>query len=111
MGPRASESAVRAHIERLVERIVQGVHPRQVILFGSLARGDYHSGSDLDVCIIVDRAEGWFERQKRIRKLIHIPGIDVEPHVYTREEFDRMLQEENPLALRIAKEGKTLYEQ
>jgi hypothetical protein len=37
--------------------------------------------------------------------------VEVEPHVYTAEEFAAMIARENPLALRIVAEGKVLYEQ
>jgi len=53
----------------------------------------------------------WFDRHSSFRRLVDIPGVDIEPHVYTVAEYERMLAEENPLALRIRAEGKVLYEQ
>jgi hypothetical protein len=35
----------------------------------------------------------------------------VKPHVYTADEFKKLIEDRNPLALRIVSEGKTLYEQ
>jgi len=40
-------------IDELVRRIVEAVHPRRVILFGSAARGDMSPNSDLDVLVIM----------------------------------------------------------
>ena len=67
--------------------------------------------SDFDLCIILAQAEDWFERQRRFRRLVDLPGIEVEPRIYTVVEYAKMLEQENPLALRIREEGKVLYEQ
>ena len=42
-------------IEQYVEAVrkIYGSHVRQIILYGSYARGDYKSTSDIDFCIIV----------------------------------------------------------
>lgn len=106
-----AESVLQTEIERLVRRIVSQARPLRIILFGSFARGDFNTSSDLDLCIIVPSAEEWFERSRRFRALTRLPDLDVEPHVYTAEEFAAMIARENPLALRIVAEGKLLYEQ
>ena len=85
--------------------------PLRIVLFGSFARGDFNTSSDLDLCIIVASAEEWFERARRFRALTRLSEVEVEPHVYTAEEFAAMIARENPLALRIVAEGKVLYEQ
>jgi predicted nucleotidyltransferase len=108
---RPAQSEVSARLELLVERIVAAVNPVRVILFGSFARGDYTAMSDLDVCVILAQAEEWFERQSRFRRLVDLPGVELEPHIYTVEEYAKMLEQDNPLALRIRSEGKVLYEQ
>jgi predicted nucleotidyltransferase len=108
---RASESALQTEIEKLVRRIVSQARPLRIILFGSFARGDFNTSSDLDLCIIVESAEESFERSRRFRALTRLPELNVEPHVYTAEEFAEMIARENPLALRIVAEGKILYEQ
>ena len=41
-------------IHRMVRRIVQGFHPRQVILFGSHARGQATPDSDVDLLVVMD---------------------------------------------------------
>lgn len=107
---RSTQSEVNTQLELLVERIVAAVNPVRVILFGSFARGDYTAMSDLDVCIILAEADEWFERQSRFRRLVDLPDVELEPHIYTVEEYAKMLEQENPLALRIRSEGKVLYE-
>ncbi|HUV08019.1 MAG TPA: nucleotidyltransferase domain-containing protein [Spirochaetia bacterium] len=98
-------------IDELVRQIVDSFNPKKIMLFGSYARGDFHSGSDLDLCIIADSELDWFERNLAFKRKIHSEIPHIEAHIYTQAEWDKMLQEERPLALQILKEGKILYEQ
>ena len=65
---------------------------RTVILIGSLARGDYTAFSDADVIVICDEAP-----ERHIDRAIPFMDpsmpVDVEPRVYTTEEFLRMARE------------------
>jgi predicted nucleotidyltransferase/HEPN domain-containing protein len=47
------EKNAREPLERLIALIVQELHPEQVWLFGSRARGDAHSDSDYDLFVVV----------------------------------------------------------
>ena len=48
-------------LDEVVQRIVETAHPRQIILFGSAARGSTEPNSDLDVLEVV--AEDIHQRQ------------------------------------------------
>ena len=48
-------------LDDLVERVVEAVHPRRIILFGSGARGDLGPNSDLDLLIVM--TDGTHRRQ------------------------------------------------
>jgi len=41
-------------LENIVQRIVNGVHPQKIILFGSYAYGDPNADSDLDLLVIME---------------------------------------------------------
>jgi len=60
--------------------------------FGSLARGDWGVGSDLDVIIRVDAADWpFFERPSQFdTSALPVP---VDLVVYTEEEWDRLVEE------------------
>ena len=94
----------------IVSRIGEHLHPLKVILFGSYARGDYHAGSDVDLCVIVEHAGDWFQRVYEFKRFVDIPGWEIEPHIYTPGEFRRLLNQANPLVRRITEEGMVLYE-
>jgi hypothetical protein len=52
----------------------------------SLARGDFHQGSDLDLIIIKETSKKFPDRIEEV--LGYVPGgIAVEPRVYTPEEI------------------------
>lgn len=44
------------YIEEL--RRIYGTHLKQIILYGSYARGDYRDDSDIDLMVLVDLPEG-----------------------------------------------------
>ena len=59
----------------------------KVYLYGSFARGDFNEGSDIDL-IIVGQFEG--RMPERIKKVIDLTSLPVEPLVYTESEFEEM---------------------
>lgn len=40
-------------LDKLVARIVDTVHPKRIILFGSAARGEMDASSDIDVLVVM----------------------------------------------------------
>jgi uncharacterized protein len=75
-------------------RDIRNGHPEVLSIrwFGSWVRGDAGVGSDVDLCIVVDRSD----TPRRDRMMAFLPrvfpvGIDL--FVYTREEFDSLGRE------------------
>jgi len=83
-----------------------------VMLFGSVARGDATLASDVDLLVLVEGAEGWVVRQ-RLYDLIYpmIPalGVDVSLIVMDRKRFIRMIGDGDPFALSVVREGVQLH--
>lgn len=81
---------------KAVARQMKANHPEieQVLLFGSLARGEAVPGSDADLLVILSSSDQPFlERIPRYLPVGLPVGVDVFP--YTREEIDRMLDNGN----------------
>ena len=90
-----------------LHEIVSSFEIDQIILFGSYARGDYHENSDIDLIIIGSFQERFFERIGKILDLSP-SDLNIEPLVYTKEEFNKMQQNENPFILTVISEGIAL---
>jgi len=63
---------------------------QQVVLFGSLAKGDYVPGSDADVLVILEGdSRSFMERIPEFRRCFAGLAIDVEVFPYTCDEMVR----------------------
>jgi predicted nucleotidyltransferase len=108
-----NDSISKDDFDKIIKKIIEHISPLKIICFGSYARGDFHTGSDLDLCIIVRKASDWFDRHIEFKKLFKTETMEteIEPHIYTLEEYSKMLKDENSFILQIAKEGRIVYEQ
>jgi predicted nucleotidyltransferase len=85
-----------------------GRHVRQIILFGSQARGDAREGSDYDFIIVVD------QRSRALRKLVSEAGCELLNRtdslcaalVYDKDQWEQVRG--SPLGWNAEKEGVLL---
>lgn len=107
---------VMSFLRCYAERLVRSGEARLVILYGSLARGDYTIFSDADLLIIVDKAE---ERIiDRIPKFLEPKApIDLEPRALTVKEVFKIVEEHGRFLKTVFSEGillagdRKLYEE
>ena len=79
-----------------------------VILYGSFARGDYTSGSDIDLLIVADNIPtNYWDRWSLAYEVIE--GFPTDPHIYTPEEFRTMLIDGRMTPLDALTEGIKIY--
>jgi predicted nucleotidyltransferase len=97
-------------VDRAVEAIVRAYDPLRVVVFGSFARGDTHEGSDLDLIVVKETDERFFDRIGRVRDACADIGIDVQPLVYTPAELEQMLASGNSFLETALSEGVVVYE-
>jgi predicted nucleotidyltransferase len=84
-------------------------HPEieEVLLFGSLARGEAVPGSDADLLVILSSASQSFMDRIPHYLPVGLPlGVDVFP--YTQAEIDRMLAQNNHFIRQAVKEAVVL---
>ena len=97
-------------IDRAVQAIVRAYRPQRVIVFGSFARGDTHELSDLDLIVVKETDERFFERIARVRDACADLEVDVQPLVYTPAELRQMLEQGNGFLETALAEGVVAYE-
>ncbi|OGF54056.1 MAG: DNA polymerase subunit beta [Candidatus Fraserbacteria bacterium RBG_16_55_9] len=76
--------------------------------FGSYARGDAGVGSDLDLIILVEKAEAPFERRATLWDVTELP-VPAEVLVYTREEW-QALKSQGKFYHTVMQEAVWVYE-
>ena len=107
---------MRNLIEEYIKEIknIYGVHLKQVILYGSYARGDFGKDSDVDIMLLVDLPE---EKINLFSDELSELGFDYNvtydiwfmPVVRNIEHFQYWCQA-YPFYSNVAKEGILLYE-
>ena len=76
-----------ALLEEITRRLVQGLHPEQIILFGSHAYGQPSEASDIDLLIIVSASdEPRHRRARQAYKCLRGLTAPTEVIVLTRHE-------------------------
>ena len=98
--------AVPQSLQRAIERYA----PERAILFGSAARGDTDTFSDVDLVLIKKTQQPFLERLVEFARLLPPELTRVDAFIYTPEEFADMQERGNPIARAALTEGKTIYE-
>jgi predicted nucleotidyltransferase len=100
-----------ALLEQVTRTIVERFHPKRIVLFGSHARGDASSDSDLDLFIEMQTSRRPPERAIEVSAAFGLRPWPLDVVVYTPEEVQRLRGVSGTLLAAIEKEGKVLYEQ
>jgi len=98
-----------AKIPEIREKIVKGIDPEKIILFGSYAWGQPAENSDVDLLIIQKSEEPRRARQVSLRKKLFGIGVPMDLLVYTQEELNYRLELEDFFFEKIINEGKVIY--
>lgn len=98
----------RAFLENLMRQ--RGADVEFVVLFGSMARGDWSRGSDFDVLVGLrrDEEERWIDRLVPFTRMAGATPIEALP--YTLDEIERMFCHFNLVVLAALRDGIVLYD-
>lgn len=97
--------------KEIAQKVAINYKPKKIILFGSVARGQATSQSDIDLLVIADSQE---KRPFRIKRIFEaVRGISrffpLDPIVYTQEEIDKRLFLGDPFVTKVINQGTVLY--
>lgn len=105
-----SKSRFDKEIQNIVEQLIRLYKPEKIVLFGSLAEGRIHQGTDIDLFIVKsDVPETGVDRIRQLDGLINY-RLATDFIVYRPEELDRRLKMGDPFVKNILDNGKVLYE-
>lgn len=94
-------------IKAIAKRLKEQYGAKEVILFGSYAKGNQREDSDIDLLIISESKERFFERQATVRRLLRDlkKRIPVSPIVLTPDEIEERKKHEDQFINEILKTG------
>lgn len=95
-------------LDRIINALKKDKEIKSIMLFGSLARGDISTTSDIDMIIVKWTEKKFLDRLDEIYSTL-IPNVALDILVYTPEEFEAM-KSKNVFVMNAVKEGKMLYE-
>jgi uncharacterized protein len=96
-------------LEQITRRILEGLRPRRIVLFGSRARGTASPESDYDIMVELETELSGTERDALVTDLFDDAVPTIEAFVYTPEEVDRWRDDVGMIMYDIVREGRVLY--
>jgi uncharacterized protein len=97
-------------LNEAVRRLVKGVDPQKILLFGSRARGDCQPDSDVDILIIGDSDEPRHVRETKAYKTLRGLGVPKDVLWFTPDEVAEWRGVVNHVIWSALREGRVLYE-
>ncbi len=110
MPDRALKVPYAQEIEAFAQAAVKNLGANSVVLYGSMARGDYNEASDIDIVVIADALPRDFLKRLELLQGLNKSRQPIEALGYTREEFAQMLERRHVTALYAVADGKVLYD-
>lgn len=98
-------------IRRVIQQIVQAVHPKRIILFGSYANGRPGPDSDVDLLVVMNSRKRPAQRATDVSKTLRLYPFPMDIIVRTPQEVQKRLHIGDPFFQEILRRGKVLYEQ
>ena len=93
----------------MVEIIVEGWDPVQIILFGSRARGDHREDSDVDLLVVLDELEDYSALRREIERALDCTKTRRDVKLATPTEVVRKATVAGTIERAAMVEGKTLH--
>jgi predicted nucleotidyltransferase len=98
------------HIATMADRIVQAFGPVRIILFGSHARGEAGRDSDVDLLVVLPRADDTRQAAVAMRRLLADMPVAKDIVVTTPQEIAARGHLVGTVLRSALRDGKVLYE-
>jgi predicted nucleotidyltransferase len=98
-------------VQTIVEALIAGYSPQRVFLFGSHVSGTPDADSDIDLLVIKDTEEAFFDRLANARRAVagSHNGIPLDLLVFTPDELESRLIAGDQFLVEITEQGRLLY--
>ena len=110
--PKAMYNLIGQYIEEIKK--IYGSHVRQIILYGSYARGDFRPDSDIDIMILLDLSDMDIKQYRHELSdetfdfnMDH--DLDIKPIAKSQQHFQNWV-DAHPFYANVEKEGVKLFE-
>ena len=97
-------------LQAIVHRLVTGLHPHKIVLFGSYVSGTPTADSDVDLLVIMDTQARPVDRYLRVSRLLRPRPFPLDLLVKTPEEIAQAFAREDAFIREITAQGRVLYE-
>ena len=109
--PQTMQSLIECYVSEIHK--IYGSHVKQIILYGSYARGDYTADSDVDIMILLDISDMAIkEYRHQLSNMTYDFNLDydldIKPIAKNEEHFMKWI-DNYPFYANIQKEGVSLY--
>jgi len=105
----ARKEILQNELARYLKILTYNDGPELIMVFGSLATGEIHLWSDIDLLIVQPTSLPFYQRLHEFRRLLK-PQVATDILVYTPEEFDQLRRERPFFREEILTKGKIMYE-
>ncbi len=101
---------LQAALDQIVQTLIAKYEPEKIIVFGSMATGNVHEWSDIDLVVVKDTSVPFVKRGVEIALMCRA-DVAVDYLVYTPAEFAKMIADDNIFIVdEVLSKGKVLYE-
>ncbi len=104
-----TDEELQQEIQSLAQAIAKNYQPEQIVLFGSSARHEFHSGSDIDLLIVKDTPKKPLERMREVVEMLP-HTLDVDILVLTPQEIKSRRAEGHYLMKEIDAHGQVIFD-
>jgi predicted nucleotidyltransferase len=114
--PPGFNPVTREMLQEIVQRIVDGLHPDQIILFGSYARygsdpdSDPTPDSDLDLMVVMETDAHPVERTLAVSRLLRPRPFPMDILVRTPKEIKFALEHHDSFIREVFSHGRVMYD-